>query len=355
MHCTAISINEVMEWVDIFTFVTGIHPSHSTRIFAELSDLSLPELFVLVSEREMRLDRLEFSPEQGVYESILAEMERDSDEVLEDIDEDRHDERFEHYSDVLEFHGFSSELIDFFFENISPTSQYRFVPGNYGLDRLKEIREQAFNEDGFNPEAYDPDHCKDDDIEIINHVENGLQQMFEVSQLVQPVDPTGWMAVIKFLGLPLATGVDVIKCDVGLSMFHLSAKEGEPIPVFILNVGHKPFDEDSQALAFAKHTIENKAVELGNPRAIVFFRCPGKVKDLRRGYSLTFWGQTLVNGGWSEMVLHGQSRSVERIIQDSKFISRDPHGFNWGDYCDLNDVVFNEFAKFNEGEWDVPR
>jgi hypothetical protein len=358
MHCTASSINEVMEWVDIFTFTTGIHPSHSVRIFAELSELSLPELFALVSEREMSLTRVEVGSdlELEAHNDLISEIELGTDEVLEDMDEEEYDERVDHYIAVLDHHGLNHHYVDFFLEHISPTSGYRFFPEEFGIDKLEALRARAFDEEGFNPEPYEADDFdEDDDIEIIEQVEAEIQQLYEVAQLTQTLDPTGWMAVVKFLGLPLETGVDVIKCDVGLSMFHLSAKEGEPIPVFILNVGHKPFDEDSQALAFAKHTIENKAVELGNPRAIVFFRCPGKVKDLRRGYSLTFWGQTLVNGGWSEMVLHSQSRSVERIIQDSKFISRDPHGFNWGDYCDLNDVVFNEFAKFNEGEWDVPR
>lgn len=358
MHCTAISITEVMEWVDVFSFTTGIHPSSSAQVFAELSGMSLPELFALVSEREMSLTRMQFGSdeERERHAEMLAEIEMNTDEELEDDAEDEHSERVAHYIEVLDHHGFSADFADFFLENISPTSGYRFFPGQFGVDRLEEIRTNAFDEEGFNPDPYMSDDLdEEDDVEIINQIEAEFQQMYEIAQLTQPVDPTGWMAVIKFLGLPLATGVEVIKSDIGLSMFHLAAKEGKPIPVFILNIGHRPFDEDSQALAFAKYTIENKALELGNPRAIVFFRCPGKVKDLRRGSSLTFWGQTLVNGGWSEMVLHGQSRSVERIIQDAKFISRDPHGFNWSDYCDLNDIVFNEFARFNEGEWDEPQ
>lgn len=78
-----------MEWVDIFTFTTGIHPSHSVRIFAELSELSLPELFALVSEREMSLSRVQFGSEaeHEEYAGILAEIEMETDEELEDADE----------------------------------------------------------------------------------------------------------------------------------------------------------------------------------------------------------------------------------------------------------------------------
>lgn len=52
MHCTAISIDEVMLWVDALCATTGLLPSHSLAIYAELCRFpSLAELVKEIAER----------------------------------------------------------------------------------------------------------------------------------------------------------------------------------------------------------------------------------------------------------------------------------------------------------------
>jgi len=129
MRCIAVSIDEVMAWVDAFCASTGLAPSQAGLLYAELCFTADFEcLMAQVLVRSFSMAELD----DQSYEQQMQEIMAQSFEQLPEVDKKMiHD----HFYRVLHHHGFKAGAIVTLFNHLNPHSMFenRVVEINCGI------------------------------------------------------------------------------------------------------------------------------------------------------------------------------------------------------------------------------
>lgn len=140
MKCIAVSVSEVMAWVDAFCASTGLAPSKAAMLYAELSltnDFDSLVAQVLVRSFSMaELDDVNYSIEVN---QIISE-------AYENVLDDQKNLIREHFYRVMQHHGFKGGAIATLFECLNPLSLYeaRCVTINQAFIFDNEFVETSF-------------------------------------------------------------------------------------------------------------------------------------------------------------------------------------------------------------------
>ena len=309
---TATSPSEIIDWADAFSEVTNLPPSESLSIYAELTLMEdVDMLFVAACSRhstilmaEMFEDKGERHPEFGESADLIVKYTEYTDDVVAEIDDQYHSERFSHYENVLTHHNFSRLFIRLFLQSLSPTSEC--IPARFGI-RAEDIFEGEFDS---SPYLSDEDDDEDDE-------ENpfaGAGDLFESMRLAKPVSPEGWLAVFNHLGVSVRINQQFR--DQLQDPFFFAVDATHKIPVYLGGPAKTPYDDEDPAANRLKTTFE-AAIRGKYNQAFLFYSCPAACGDLEASH-VTYWGEAFVDGGWKAMVLTMNSKSIEDILSQAK-------------------------------------
>lgn len=337
MRYIPITIDEVLEWLDVFTSITELPPSLAAMVYSELLHCPKPTLiFLEASQKELGLGVLQAS-DPDAFKEQMGLFEASCDQNLRESDDDTYIERMDHYASVLTYHGFSEIFIDAFLEHISPSSDSR--PYHF------EIDEDELYEDGdFNPEPYFTiTGCEDSEEGIDPSALQAMGQHMEGHQRLQkPVDPVGWVALMSKLGFEVVKDTIAKEYSVGTPSFYIAEKFRKPVPVFIVGATRTAFDQDDQAGHIVKALIQDHLRLNYGERALLFYGSPSVItddKEMKEG--LVFWGEVYWDSMWGEMILHQGTHSTDKIISDSMVVSLGLNSFEKAPYKDRGLELMN--------------
>lgn len=304
MHCTAFMMDEVLAWVDAFSMTTGLPPSTSMSLYAELCRFeSVFELIQEISTREatfLRSDEMENPHLLEVYTHTFVAHQ---DEQLEARDSEAMQERNHHYRAVLEHHGFKPAFIKGFYERLSPTGDNVPVPFDV---KSKKALVKAFVPDPF----YPPRQMK---TQIASPLDE-LRKIFGEIQLGSPMNPQGWLAVFRSLGLPICKGSINNAWSLGEPSFHID-DDADPIPVFIVGVVNPPYTPNP-SLQKAERIVGEYLSSRQNRRGVLFTGPPVKVGENEEQDCVVFWGRVYSDEAWYPLILHPGSTTIDHIVMD---------------------------------------
>lgn len=309
MHCTAISIDEVMLWVDALCATTGLLPSHSLGIYAELCRFpSATELIKEIAERESILLRFDEVENISLMHAYCQTFISKQDEQLKSMDEGAFEERIAHYSTVLSHHGFDATFIKDFLEKLSPTGEK--LPEEFEMKRRRSL-EKWFNETPFYQQR-----------EMKTKAPSPFEVMAEIYHEFRsgmPMNPAGWLAVIKHLGFTICKGSVTKTWEYGEPSF-LVDHAADPIPVFIVSEMNFPFIENP-AILQAEEVVGEYLSSRQIRRGILFIGMPMRVGDEETGKCVVHWGRVYSDEKWLPLILHQGSTSIEEIVSNGIFVA----------------------------------
>ncbi len=140
MRCIAVSIDEVMAWVDAFCASTGLAPSHAALLYAEFCfTADFEGLVAQVLVRSFSMADLDDSSYEHEVQQIMAQSFEQSSEAEKEM-------IHEHFYRVLHHHGFKAGAIATLFMHLNPHSMYE--------NRAVEINRVFLYQDEFVKEPF---------------------------------------------------------------------------------------------------------------------------------------------------------------------------------------------------------
>ena len=140
MRCIAVSIDEVMAWVDAFCTSTGLAPSQAGLLYAEICfTADFEGLIAQVLVRSFSMAELD----DPSYEQQVQEIMAQSFELLPEAEKQMIHDHFYH---VLHHHGFMPAAIATLFMHQNPHSMYE--------NRAVEINKAFLYQDGFVKDSF---------------------------------------------------------------------------------------------------------------------------------------------------------------------------------------------------------
>jgi hypothetical protein len=334
------SVPEVLEWLDVFCSSTGLSSTMAADVYAELCYVPTSTfLFAKVSQREIMLDALEHNDEDEYHEQ-MSQYSISCDENLVDYDEEAYSLRMDHYTMVLEHHGFTQAFIDAFLENMSPSSDSR--PSPVAL-------EEIFEDGKFDPEPLfyseedleGEDEVSQDDLETLEAAAN---HMMGHQRLARAVNPKGWIALLTKLGFEFVEGSIAEEHQIGEPSFFIADKECGHVPVFIVGANRKAYDDQDDAGQIIRMMVQTITRMNGCPLALLFYGAPDMISDDKNlSEGLVFWGEVFVASAWGEMVIHQGTNSVSKIIEDAKVVTNGLDTFEKALYRDKGLALMNHW------------
>lgn len=299
-------IQSALEWVDVFSGVTGVKPSESTWILSELlGERDVSQMFAAITATE---DRIGSMPAREAS-AIARQIEEHCDD---NIDDEEQTARFSFYRAVLHHHGFSTEFYAQFRRHLSPTSGVE--PSVFSMDKKEILR------GGFNPEPFPV--AGEDDSDDENPFEEMMAMMgeggsfFDSIRLSKPVDPVGWKKLLDRLGFEIKDVAPIPEEPWYPKFF--AYKNGVRHPVFVAGPSKLPFDDDDDLTIYIKeeirkHTLINKA-----DVPLLFWSSPVSSGD----DNLPYWGEVEFQGRWYEMFMSDKVNTVAEIVKVSKIMAK---------------------------------
>lgn len=332
MHCTAISIDEVMLWVDALTATTGLLPSHSLDIYAELCRFpSAAELIKEIAEREsifLRFDDLENVSLMHSYAQSFMVMQ---DVQLKARDQGAYEERIAHYQKVLTHRGFDEPFIGEFLDNLSPTGDR--IPEEFEMQRRRSFNKR------FNDKPFYPRRKMKTNVPSPFEV---MAEMYHEFRSGMPVSAAGWLAVIKHLGFSICKDSISKGWKFGEPSFQID-HAADPIPVFIVSEMNFPF-LDNPAILQAEEVVGEYLSSRQIRRGILFIGPPMRLGDEETEKCVVHWGRVYSDEKWLPLILHAGSTSIEEIVSDGAFIAGGVDGLNIEHLKDGDDGLVKVFA-----------
>jgi hypothetical protein len=334
MRFTPGSVSDVLEWIELFSASTGLPSTTAALIHAELCHYPTATiLFLETSQLELTLDSLEKNDEEE-YEEKMSEHSCTFDEFLEELDEDAFHQRTAHYAAILKFHGFTDVFMHAFLENLSPSSESH-------PERVEV--EKVFEDSGFNDqpvfvivdECFETDDDEDESEPNIDRLRSAVNHMLDHQRLERPVNPAGWVALMARLGFKIVEGSVAEEYTVGVPSFFVDENEKGHIPVFIVGAIRTAFDDEDEAGRIMKVMVQSIAHMNHCSKALLFYGSPSVIaddNDMKEG--LVFWGEVFAESAWGELILHQDTHTVDRIIADSKVVTRGLESFDKAPYRD---------------------
>lgn len=332
MHCTAMSIDEVMLWVDTLSTTTGLLPSDSLDIYAELCRFqSTAELIKEIAEREsilLRFDELGSLPLMHAYGQSFIAMQ---DVALKAKDEAAYADRIAHYRKVLTHRGFDEPFIADFLENLSPTGDG--IPTEFEMKRRRSF-DKRFNHKPFYPQR---------------RMKTTVPSPFEVLAEIyhefrsgMPLNAAGWLAVIEHLGFSICKGSINKTWKYGEPSF-LVDHAADPIPAFIVSEMNFPFI-DNPAILHTEEVVGEYLSSRQIRRGILFIGPPMRLGDEETDQCVVHWGRIYSDEKWLPLVLHAGSTSIEGIVSDGAFLADGIDGLDVEHLKDGDDGLVKVFA-----------
>ena len=300
-------IQSTLEWVDVFSGVTGLKPSESTWILSELlGNRDVTQMFGSIAENEAHLGSL---PARDAS-AICRNLEENFDE---NIDDDEQGSRFSFYRAVLHHHGFSTEFYAQFRRHLSPTSGEE--PRMFSMDKKEMLR------NGFNPEPFQMTNDEGDDEEspfedLMSMMEEGGGSFFESLRLSKPVEPIGWKKLLDRLGFEIKD-VDPIPAEPWYPKF-FAYKDAVRHPVFVAGPSKLPFDDDDDLTTYIKEEIRKHTLINKHDVPLLFWSTPVTSGD----DNLPYWGEVQFENKWYEMFMSDKVKTVPDIVKVSKIMSK---------------------------------
>lgn len=303
MHCTAFAMDEVMAWVDALSITTGLAPSVSLSLYAELCRFeSVHELIKEITAREAMFLRCDDMGNPHLMEAYSHTYIAHQDEQLEARDSKAMADRNEHYFKVLTHHGFKPAFINAFLENLSPTGDY--VPEPFEI-KSKRALVKGYITDPY----YAPRQMK---TRMPSPFEE-LQNLFKEVQLHTPMSPQGWVAVVKAIGLTVCKGSINNAWKFGEPSFHIE-DDADPIPVFIVGVLNPPYIPNP-SLDEAERVVGEYLSSRQNRRGILFTGPPIRIGNDSDEDCLVYWGRIYSDDEWYPLILHAGSGTIDQIVK----------------------------------------
>lgn len=343
MRYVPTSVSEVFEWMDAFSGITGLLPSYSVMIYAELTLCpSVETMLAQISQRDIFLSGLDqVNPAQ--FRKEIRAQNQTYDEHLKTTNPEALEKRIDHYFKVFRHHGFDRKMIEKIIDHLSPSSE--IPPTNCDLG-TRDV--SGF----FNPEpwvAKDEDDDDDDDEDLPEELLSGvidLAQKFSTirdhQRLMKSVDPTGWVALMRELKFEVIPESVQAEHMVGVPSFFIRASKGNDIPVFIVAAPRSAYDHDDTTAKAMKHIVQIQLAMNSVSRALLFYGAPSVIsddKEMKDG--LVFWGEVFWDSNWGEMILHQKTNSFDRIVRDAKVVSQGIESFNKKTYKDNGLALMN--------------
>lgn len=347
MRFSPTSVEDVLDWIDAFASSTGLSSTMSALIHAELCYYPTATiLFIETSQRELMLDSLEKSDEEA-FNKLMEEYSW-FDETIKDFDEDAYQLRMSHYSGILKHHGFTQGFIDAIIENLSPSSG--------GYPRSIEV-ERVFEDSGFNDEPVfvivdecfetDDDEDEGDESEPdLDRLRSAVNHMLDHQPLERPVNPAGWLALMGRLEFKIVEDSIRDEYQVGEPSFFIDENEKGHVPVFIVGATRNAYDEEDEAGRIMRDMVQTIVRMNHCPKALLFYGGPSLIADdtqMKEG--LVFWGEVLAESAWGELILHQGTHTVDRIIADSKVVTRGLESFDKAAYRDKGLALMNHWME----------
>lgn len=332
MHCTAFTMGEVMNWVDAFSITTGLTPSVSLSVYAELCRFhSTYDLIKEIADRESMFLRCDEMGNPDLLKEYANTYIAHQDEQLEVLDPEAMAERIRHYDDVLDHHGFKRSFIESFFQSLSPTGDCSPEPFEV---KSRRALVRGFDKSPF----YPPRQMK---TPVPNPFEE-LQSLFRDIQRETPMNPQGWIAVMKALGLSVVKGSVSNAWTFGEPSFHLE-DDADPIPVFIVGVLSPPYIPNP-TLAEAEALVGEYLSSRQNRRGILFTGVPVRVGDDPGNDFVVYWGKVYSDEVWHPLILHSESHSINQIVKDGIAVHDGLEGVDLKPLMDVGGRLVKVFA-----------
>lgn len=337
MRFTPGSVSDVLEWIELFAASTGLPSTTAAMIHAELCHYPTATiLFLETSQLELTLDSLEKNDEEE-YEEKMSEHSCTFDEFLEEFDDDAFRQRTAHYAAILKFHGFTDAFMDAFLENLSPSSESH-------PERV--VVENVFEDSGFNDqpvyvivdECFETDDDEDEGDESgpdLDRLRSAVRHMLDHQRLERPVNPAGWLALMGRLEFKIVEDSIRDEYQVGEPSFFIDENEKGHVPVFIVGATRNAYDEEDEAGRIMRDMVQTIVRMNHCPKALLFYGGPSLIADdtqMKEG--LVFWGEVLAESAWGELIIHQDTHTVDRIIADSKVVTRGLESFDKAAYRD---------------------
>jgi len=278
MHCTAMSIDEVMVWVDAMSATTGLLPSHVLDIYAELCRFkSAGHLIQEIAEREAILHRFDEQnnlPLMHAYCNTYIVMQ---DTQLRERDKQEFAERVEHYKAVLKHRGFDKFFVEDFLQHLSPTTDR--MPEQFEMKGRRSFHKRFVDKPFYGH------------IEMKTKVPSPFEAMAKVYHMFKagmPMSAAGWMAVMKHLGFVICKGSVNKTWKLGEPSFQVE-DDRDPIPVFLCNEMGFPFIENP-SIRKVEAQVGEYLAERQIRRGILFVGPPMRIADDEDAECLVFWG-----------------------------------------------------------------
>ena len=308
---------EVLEWMDVFSGVTGLSCSESASVLADLTAFySASEMFSEVAARQKYRAGLDAAGE-ALYDEETVSMLDDR------MDDDEVSRRFSYYKQVMMHRGFSEEFYKLFRLNLSPTSEY--PPRTFSIDKAS-VFSTSFNQtpfvgsdevDGENDE--DDEDDEDDEFDPAEFIEGllagGIASMGEI-RLSRPVNPVGWMKMMEHLGFEVRP-VSPIPVEPWYPKF-FAYKDAVRHPVFVAGPSKLPFDDDDDLTTYIKEEIRKHTLINKHDVPLLFWSTPVTSGD----DNLPYWGEVQFENKWYEMFMSDAVKTVADIVKVSKIMSK---------------------------------
>jgi hypothetical protein len=140
MKCTALSIDEVMAWIDVFCASTGTKPSHGAQVYAEMGLCKyFEDIVAQVVYRAYTLTEM-------TEEELDAAIEEIRIDCFERLSDDAQDITLHHLVAVLIHHGIRKAAAHQLMHSMNPLSQC--APKLVIMDQ-SFIWAHQFNEDSY--------------------------------------------------------------------------------------------------------------------------------------------------------------------------------------------------------------
>lgn len=334
MKTSAASVEEALQWADLFSKFTGLSVIHSMSIYAELcfcwnTSKILQNILHMEEDLDDFYETHDIDEDEDAYWEAMDEIHsRYGVEYVDFMDDDEIKETYEHYRSVLKFHNLTDCCLDNLIESLNPIRD----SGEWSLPSA--ISKSALWSAEFNPEPYyDKDPEEMDELEF-GDVENAIR-------LARPMHPAGWLGVIRHLGFTVENETIDEDYELGKPSFYISDTLS-PLPVFLAAPTRTPFSTDDVLCESIKQMIvEDNSADC----MILFYSAPMSFSKGDTDEQIQFWGEILVNGDWYELVLRPESTTLDTIIADAISTSRGIEFLDWTRLSTKDQCLIEVWAK----------
>lgn len=341
INSSLIHIDELFNWVDDFTKVTGISTYAALQVYAECcyfqdANALLQRLIGIEAEYTRRLENSE-TDEDGnpdIDGEIFCDHYGNHQLILDHLSDNDAEKFASHYMEVLIHHGFKKQFSKYFVEHFHPLSEC--VTSN------APVVDSRFLLDG--DYSYKPFYTQPPRAPEYNWL-----GIFERLESEPAVYPDGWIAVFKALGfggLDYNTGPSWPAYEPSFFVGSTdSSDEVDPFdfsdstPVYVTPISITEQNTFSYDMCELRNILKNEGADEG---CIVLYSAPYIVRAPDKKTFLSIWGEIFDGSTWKVMPLHTNSTSIQKILEDAFSYGSEP---KWKDISSSDQPLIDIWQK----------